>query len=238
MQTGTQINPKEPENISQKPNQNEPVDINNQPVIIFASDKDSLNDIASTTYQHISNKHSKQRNKNKPKAPTVKKPFSCIHCKVVFDTKKDVDDHIKTSLQNCMKFPCLICKTYFCNLVKFNEHMVNIHKTCKICNEKFKSKYEYTLHEGHHKAGSVVFYTCSHCINDYKSKGALKDHILKVHPGETVKMQEFGFAVKKVPVGCNTVVTNQCVYCDRIYTSSKDLIQHLRSHNIGLGASK
>jgi uncharacterized C2H2 Zn-finger protein len=135
-------------------------------------------------------------------------------------------------------FPCLICCTQFSSITVFNQHLKNLHKICKACNEAFKTHQEFTHHENCHKYGLIKFYQCQICYNDFKKLDTLIEHM------ETIHAMQQPYPVKTVKkyllnnVSSSALDLLQCVYCDVKFTKSDTLDDHLNLQHGVENASK
>ena len=126
---------------------------------------------------HIQNVHAKSRN------DTV-----CIICKRRMSTKSALKVHMARVHSKERRRNCVICSKSFHTGEEIREHMRRVHGDkkfeCGNCRRQFIHKRNHKNHEticmanGLHRA-----HQCSLCPKQYRSQGALQNHVTAKHSG-------------------------------------------------------
>lgn len=149
------------------------------------------------------------------KTHSFRKPFNCVHCKMNFFRKCDLQQHLKSHeiYRGLKAYKCTECKMSFNQASKLEGHMISKHNKpddrdrrykCTACDYLFLSKSDVENHMKKH----TTEYTCNICQAVFSSSNGLKKH-RKSHTGE----KPF-----------------KCTVCDYCATTKHALTCHMRKH--------
>ena len=183
---------------------------------------------------------------------TQEKSYSCKLCTKEFSSKTSLNKHNKF-FHLGLRYKCSICEQSYTNVTRLRDHMNkhtgNTPHKCKICEESFKSQESLKRHVALH----LKKYHCKICNKSFLAKKRLDRH-LKLHDKGNIQKwkqrcdrdmsgsesSENTAKNKKSVVGslCNKTVQNinkskkyACDECNKLFQSSKELMEHLLEHN-------
>ncbi|CAH2004546.1 unnamed protein product [Acanthoscelides obtectus] len=172
---------------------------------------------------------------------TSSQPNSCHHCNVSFKNGISLDDHILKkheefiSAVNRKIHKCEQCAYKTVLKTLYNEHMLKSHPEslgslsmqvyeCLRCSYKtFKrNSFDYHCISSHPQtdSSSKKCHACVHCNKTFRSKRALENHVLKIHPDFI------------------SFVTKQCTKCAFKSVSKYNLEKHMLTHHETISSSK
>lgn len=158
--------------------------------------------------------------------PTI---FVCPTCNVSGDNAQGMSNHINDDHENVSKYECDRCGFLYLHKKRLISHFKKEHLKenpkfyCFECKIGFKS---WSSHQKHNNIAHQGDFRCRHCTSFFKTKKEMKVHsilhmdlIRPVEPHEIV--QEF-----------------LCVICQQEYSSKKEVINHMQSHESKFGYGK
>ena len=182
---------------------------------------------------------------------TQEKPYNCKLCTKEFSSKTSLNKHQKF-FHLGLRYKCSICEQSYTNVTRLRDHMNkhtgNTPHKCTICEESFKSQESLKRHVDLH----LKKYHCEICNKSFLAKKHLDRH-LKLHDKGNIQKRkprcdrdtsglgssEIAAKNKKSVVGslCNKTVQNinknqkyVCDECNKLFQSSKELMEHLLEH--------
>ncbi|RLU17474.1 hypothetical protein DMN91_009709 [Ooceraea biroi] len=143
------------------------------------------------------------------------KPYQCTACIFATVTLSNIRCHIRKNHLKLKPYLCQQCTKRYTSSVLLQEHM-NTHTgarpyKCGECNFASSSRQALSNHKDTHKLNNVhaeAKYKCNICLNTYKSKHILSEHILK-HEG-----------IRKY----------NCSVCDKTFAQMSHLAAHKKVH--------
>lgn len=125
-------------------------------------------------FVHISNNH---------------KTFRCDDCKSVFGNKQCLITHFtkghKSKSHNPKLFKCDTCELKFKTrkCLKLHKKLIQsqLRNPCYVCNKKFTSYEELKKHNENKHTYPRHSYQCHHCLQSYKWRESMKNHIKRCH---------------------------------------------------------
>lgn len=145
-------------------------------------------------------------------------PFRCDLCEKTFKFLSGLEHHNRlkhsikmivlkdTSLKPTARYNCSICRKKFGTLHAFQRH-VDSHNddsekflecTSLNCSKVFKNSKDLAKHEQNVHTG-LVFYGCSYCLKQYKSKSNFEIHIASHEKGN--EMQDYEYVIDEEDEG-------------------------------------
>ncbi|XP_076310855.1 uncharacterized protein LOC143225399 [Tachypleus tridentatus] len=143
----------------------------------------------------------------------TKTKFSKLQDGQYTEGDSDKNDQSKaTSSKKNRRCQCQICGKWLSNPIKLSHHL-RIHSgekkfKCEVCGKAFRWEYSWKSHLLSHSEDNP--YQCEHCGVKVTSKGALNNHILRVHS--------------------NPDRNFECEKCRKRFLSNSELQQHLFRH--------
>ena len=117
----------------------------------------------------------------------------CSVCERGFDTKSDLEKHIKTAhVEERESFQCDKCPKSFKSLLGLNLHVKGIHigqkeAECKMCDKTFRNERYLKNHQKLMHSGERTKWVCDDCGKSFLSKQLFKNHCLRVHLNDEEK---------------------------------------------------
>ena len=169
-----------------EPIENEPVSIKDEKYVI---PKDQVNIMVKNFHKRQKSKHKKVKGNAEPKSKCrpKKKLLSCKICDSPFDTKPDLDLHLKTAHEGKSHL-CSDCGKSYKNKQGLNSHIILVHEKrkplkCEICGQGFVMKNLLKIHiENVHEGKKPNI--CEICGAAFSLKTSLRIHIDGVHEGK------------------------------------------------------
>ena len=169
-----------------EPIENEPVSIKDEKYVI---PKDQVNIMIKNFQKRQKSKHKKVKGNAEPKSKDrpKKKFLSCKICNSPFDTKPDLDLHLKTAHEGKSHL-CSDCGKSYKNKQGLNSHIILVHEKrkplkCEICGQGFVMKNLLKIHiENVHEGKKPNI--CEICGAAFSLKTSLRIHIDGVHKGK------------------------------------------------------
>ena len=221
-----------------EPIENEPVSIKDEKYVI---PKDQVNIMVKNFQKRQKSKHKKVKGNAEPKSKDrpKKKFLSCKICNSPFDTKPDLDLHLKTAHEGKSHL-CSDCGKSFSQMGNLRNHIALKHGgdklfKCPDCAYVSVLKKQLTSHiNGVHEGKKP--YLCSQCGFRSVGKSALKQHVNSVHEGKKPHMcsicgtsfsRAFGLKehISMVHEGNKPF---QCSTCDYKCSMKSSLDKHVR----------
>ena len=179
--------------------------------------------------------------------------FVCSFCGENFGFANLLEEHLKSSHPNVIKYYSLICPTCektFTSKKGFDNHLrlgrcgigngenpvdVSLRPyVCRFCGKGFTQKGTLTTHERIHTQEKP--YVCSFCNKGFHDKGSLRKHE-RIHTG--VKPFVCKFCNKSFSQNCSLKIHErthtgekpfQCKICDRKFADGSSLRKHEKTH--------
>ncbi|XP_055371564.1 uncharacterized protein LOC129605684 [Condylostylus longicornis] len=182
---------------------------------------------------------------------TGEKPFSCSICGLSFRQKDGLKRHEQIKHANIPpeNHTCTICNRTLHSRYSLQLHMRkhNLNQSesrtleCSECDKKFQSRFSLSEHQRTH-TGEKPF-KCEGCDKEFSRKTSLLTH-LKTHQEENhfkceLCSKEF-FSLKEYEIHATNHESSssskifQCGKCFKSFSIKRNLLQHLRNHNMGL----
>ncbi|XP_055535057.1 myoneurin-like [Wyeomyia smithii] len=109
--------------------------------------------------------------------------YNCRYCKKTYNTKIDLNLHIRFSHNAQRNYPCEICGLSFRRKDILRSHLRH-HKDvyeypCKMCDKRYKTdsdlrKHRMTIHDG-------LRVPCEYCTAAFENRGKMFDHVEHIH---------------------------------------------------------
>lgn len=149
------------------------------------------------------------------KEEKLEQEFLCEVCAKGFKTKKQLKDHLEIVHQGVKRYHCDICKKSFTRNGSLAEHKLIQHAgikqfSCNVCGKSFGKEDSLKTHRSIHLGRR---FRCEVCSKTFLKRAFLTAHVAKYHPtDETPKI-------------------NSCEICQKVFSSSSHLKDHLKIHS-------
>lgn len=143
------------------------------------------------------------------------RPFVCDCCNLTFDSKANLEAHIKMLKTSEDDFNCLICDIIFLSPEDFKSHNAEVHQKktvkkekkfkCELCPKKYATNHLLQIHKKGHD--NLKEYKCGSIGCEYETNSPydLNNHFKRVH---------------------NSTRPHQCTICDKSFKRRCDLRNH------------